>query len=660
MSNFSHFPDKLPHPKPNSELEDTVNEFANLQDINEAPHDFSINNSSNNIIVHPLSNSMNSYCELTKEETSLHLFSEETKISQLQHAQISEKNLQSKRSFRTYVSSQLTNESIVHLKDNQIMKESALKAESSIKLVINNCNGIHSSLEKNLGPNIGEVIIVSCDKLENLDGLIQNPSLKALSVIDSPNIVTELLTLTSTAINNLELLCLEKCNLTDDHLELLFQHFHFVGLKRLILRNNRFTSNAFIKLNELNNLTSSLLELDISSCYINLNELSPLFQNLKFKGLKMLDLGFQFKVMGAAEEAGFKLDFENYLRNQDTSSPRIELINISGNCKKNLNHVGVLCDTLFSLSTKKYRKLLSKAKTVYESKSNGVSDSDFGDVFDSVLCKYKRINHIKWLKFHRNPAFKYLLDNDAADYMLYLKNKMKENVPVTDVLANLRIVPNLLQTVNYDGVCNAKWATTSFKDQIEGLLSLLEKEGYIVFCNDKTPNNLEYRLVNLVKIDSKVADLSLCETIIEADLKDEILTIKQSLSTDFYASNRSEKLSPDNIDHLVIILSWFNEKTDSFNFAIENDATPEVIMKTAIVYMKNLNLVKETVALIEEAKLIKLKFAAEFVFDRDFNNITDDLMVFAKRFWKSFKHSRNELRSLPLYLKLQQEEPIHL
>jgi hypothetical protein len=260
-----------------------------------------------------------------------------------------------------------------------------------------------------------------------------------------------------------------------------------------------------------------------------------------------------------------------------------------------------------------------------------------------------------------------LIDHDISQYPSYMRNLgIKADKTVNEQLESISLYKRILHALPYDQLSNKAYATLNFRPQYNKILNDLKNIGFAIIYPSESPfadvgseTTLQARAVILNSIKSTTAELSMNEILLTGHVKEEIISIELHLSHDFYLpkADRGEMIAPDNIDHLSLILNYFNDKTTSLNFLIRQDLVPEVILKAAIPYQKGLNLGKEIMALIDEGLMIKEVFAAESIYDRDFNK-NDDPIKFAKMIWKKIKGKVQKLRADPAYVLLQSEAPI--
>ena len=130
------------------------------------------------------------------------------------------------------------------------------------------------------------------------------------------------------------------------------------------------------------------------------------------------------------------------------------------------------------------------------------------------------------------------------------------------------------------------------------------------------------KAVILKKIDSKTSDLALVEITLVYSIEENLVNLVFNLSNDFFLQkrDRSERIAIENIDHLVMIFSYFNFKTKSFNFFIDKDydeynkdsqndeAQAELKFKADILYLPKMNIVKSILHLIDVGMMIKKVF----------------------------------------------------
>jgi len=245
-------------------------------------------------------------------------------------------------------------------------------------------------------------------------------------------------------------------------------------------------------------------------------------------------------------------------------------------------------------------------------------------------------------------------------------------------MMDLRIYKPLLEYLKHEDIADSKFTPQNFEKQLNQFFELLEKRGWRIAktkqqqrniqsrnpsdeLDDTKANYIQVKAFTLTNSESSNHDLNISEIIFEYSLQEEILNICFNLSNDFFLpkNERYDRLTIENVDSFVMILTYFNDKTKSFNFYIEKESAlsqpeeenqAEIMFKASILYYPGMNITRSVVPLIDEGMMIKNVFNQEDVWDRDFQ----DPLAFSKETWRQIKEKRAELRSSDLYLELME------
>jgi len=256
----------------------------------------------------------------------------------------------------------------------------------------------------------------------------------------------------------------------------------------------------------------------------------------------------------------------------------------------------------------------------------------------------------------------------------------------------LRIHKALSKSLKFEDLEDSQYIHESFEKQLNQIFELLKKQGwYVIQMLQKQQNSLnlnsggkdldeahasytQVKAFTFVESNSATHDLEISEVLFEYSLKEEILNICFNLSNDFFLPKREryERIAIENIDSLVMILSFFNNKSRSYNFYLEKEKIQsevkiqrgaqaqeeeeeeqaEAKFRAAVPFIQGMNLARSVIPLLDEGMMIKNVLRLEDIWDRDFQNP----LAFGKEIWKKVKEENEKLRSTELYLKLRESQ----